>query len=39
MKFNIDSGNFNSGNDNKLVHLLAKSNYFLCTCYVSNIVT
>ena len=31
--------NFNSGNDNKLVVLLAKNNYFLCTCYVSNIIT
>ena len=29
--------NFNSGNDNKLVDLLAKINYFICTCYVTNI--
>ena len=30
---------FNPGNDNKLVDLLAKNNYFLCTCYVSNNIT
>ena len=30
--------NFNSGNDNKLVDLLTKNNYFLCTCYVTNII-
>ena len=29
--------NFNSGNDNKLVVLLAKNIYYLCTCYVSNV--
>ena len=33
------SSDFNSGNGNKLVVLLAKNNYFLCTCYVSNIIT
>lgn len=31
--------NFNSGNDNKLVVVLAKTNYFLCTYYISNIIT
>ena len=34
------SSNFNSGNNNKVVVLLlGKNNYFLCTCYVSNIIT
>ena len=37
-KRKLDS-NFNSGNDNKPVDLLAKNNCFLCTCYVSNIIT
>ena len=31
--------NFNSGNDNKLIDLLTKINYFLHTCYVTNIIT
>ena len=32
------SSNFNSGNDNKLVVLSAKNNYFPCTCCVCNII-
>ena len=31
--------NFNSGNDDKLIDLLTKNNYFLCTCCVTNIIT
>ena len=33
------SNNFMSGNDNKAVDVLAKINYFLHTCYVTNIIT